>query len=80
LRAELGLGATLGRDADDGSVTHIGLHGVYMCPVGQDGGTVLIGPHDGDTGGFQTAEIEVYRVHHEPEGSEPEPERRPSSA
>ena len=59
---ELGLGATLGCDASDGSGYVVGDHGVYACPVGQDGGTLLTG-----TRGFRAAEVEVYQVVLSPE-------------
>jgi hypothetical protein len=54
---DLRLGATLGRDAGDGSRTHVGRFGVYRCPVGQDGATLLTG-----AGKFRASEVEVYRV------------------
>jgi hypothetical protein len=54
---ELDLGATLGRDAGDGSYTHIGIRRVYACPAGQVGGTLLTGASK-----FRAAEVEVYRV------------------
>ena len=54
---ELLLGATLGRDAGDGSGIHVGSRGVYECPAGQDGTTLLTGAEK-----FRAAEVEVYRV------------------
>ena len=53
---ELNLGATLGRDAGDGSIW-VGCWDVYECPAGQDGTTLLTGANQ-----FGAAEVEVYRV------------------
>jgi hypothetical protein len=58
---ELFLGPTLAGVAGDGSYTNVGRGGVYECPAGQDGKTLLTG-----AGLFRAAEVEVYRV---PEGS-----------
>jgi hypothetical protein len=63
---DIRLGLTLGRDAGDGSRTHVGRFGVYRCPVGQDcatrdpgqdGATLLTGAEE-----FRAAEVEVYHV------------------
>jgi hypothetical protein len=54
---ELELGPTLGRDAGDHSCTAVGRYGVYECPVGQNGRTLLTGASQ-----FRAAEVEVYRV------------------
>ena len=54
---ELDLGATLGRDAGDGSRTDVGGNSVHECPAGQDGRSLLTGARR-----FRAAEVEVYRV------------------
>jgi hypothetical protein len=54
--SELGLGATLGRDAGDGSRTGIG--SIYQRPEGLNGSSLLTGAKE-----FRTAEVEVYRVY-----------------